>query len=129
MKSLLPWALCHPTGKLSEDGNDTVTGLTRDRLGTRGPWSFHKTSRVHPPFPAQEILWGGPGFLQQRGLRCPSLREQARESLRPGHVAGQVLPLFGALVSQGVARGPLKSLLALMIPDTLTWIHAPQNHI
>lgn len=34
MESLLPWALCHPTGKLSEDGNDTVKGLTRDRLGT-----------------------------------------------------------------------------------------------
>ena len=34
MKSFLPWILCHPTGKLSEDGNGIVTGLTRDHLGT-----------------------------------------------------------------------------------------------
>ena len=65
MKSLLPWVLCHPTGKLSEDGNGTVTGLTRDHLGTV-PMGFPPDFQSAPPCPAWGILWGGPGFLGQR---------------------------------------------------------------
>lgn len=68
MKSLLPWVLSHPTGKLSEDGNGTVTRLTKDHLGDSGPWASLQTSRVYP-----HVVPGGSSGEDQvswdRGLR------------------------------------------------------------